>query len=68
MVPAPSDTAEGVCLPQLRLQFLHHQGALWHMSNSPALGVNLSCANCGTGDTIPLSTEETRRCGFDDPN
>jgi hypothetical protein len=38
------------------------------MINPPALDVDLNCASCGTGDTISLSLEEARRCGFEDPN
>jgi len=38
------------------------------MMSPSALDVDLSCANCATGATIPLSLEEARRCGFEDPN
>jgi hypothetical protein len=38
------------------------------MTNPPKLEVDLKCANCGAVATVPLSLEEARRCGFDDPN
>ena len=41
--------------------------AQWAMMGSPALDVGLRCASCGTRDTVSLSSEEARRCGFDDP-
>jgi hypothetical protein len=41
--------------------------AQWAMMGSPALDVDLRCASCGTRDTVSLSSEEARRCGFDDP-
>jgi hypothetical protein len=41
--------------------------AQWAMMVSPALDVDLRCASCGTRDTVSLSSEEARRCGFDDP-
>ena len=44
------------------------KGVQWRMINPPALDVDLNCASCGTGDTISLSLEEARRCGFEDPN
>jgi len=44
------------------------KSAQWSMMNPSALDVHLNCANCGTEATIPLSLEEARRCGFDDPN
>jgi hypothetical protein len=44
------------------------KSAQWSMMSPSALDVDLNCANCGTGATIPLSLEEARRCGFDDPN
>ena len=67
------------CLRQLILQkeFACHncgsgsfiiKGVQWPMVSPPALDVDMNCANCGTGATIPLSLEEARRCGFDDPN
>ena len=40
----------------------------WSMMIPPALDVHLTCANCSTGATIPLSLEVAGRCGFDDPN
>jgi hypothetical protein len=43
------------------------ENAQWSMLSPPALEVVLNCANCGTGATIPLSLQEARRCGFDDP-
>jgi hypothetical protein len=33
---------------------------------SPALDVDLRCANCGTTDAVSLSLVEARRCGFDE--
>ena len=44
------------------------KSAQWSMMSPSALDVDLNCANCGTGATIPLSLEEARRCGFDDPS
>jgi hypothetical protein len=44
------------------------KGARWSKTGSPALDVDLRCANCGTGATTPLSLKEARRCGFDDPD
>jgi RNase P subunit RPR2 len=44
------------------------KGAQWRMVSPPALDVGLNCANCGTGNTIPLTLEEARRSGFEDPN
>ena len=44
------------------------KSAQWSMTSSLALDVDLSCANCGTGATVPLMLEEARRCGFDEPN
>ena len=41
--------------------------AQWSTMGSPALGVDLRCANCGAGATVSLSLEEARRCGFEDP-
>jgi len=43
------------------------RGAQWATTGSPALDVDLRCANCGTKATVSLSSEEARRCGFDDP-
>ncbi len=43
------------------------KGARWSATNPPALEVASSCASCGAGATTPLSLEEARRCGFDDP-
>ena len=43
-------------------------GARWSPANPPVLEVASNCANCGTGDTTPLSLQEARRCGFDDPD
>ena len=39
----------------------------WSTTSPTALEVASNCASCGTGDTTPLSLEEARRCGFDDP-
>jgi hypothetical protein len=44
------------------------KSAQWSMMSPSALDVDLNCADCGTGATTPLSLEEARRCGFDDPN
>ena len=44
------------------------KSAQWSMTSSLALDVDLGCANCGTGATVPLTLEEVRRCGFDEPN
>ena len=44
------------------------KSARWSMTSPPTLDVASNCANCGTGATIPLSLEEARRCGFEDPN
>ena len=44
------------------------KSAQWSMTSPPALDVASKCANCGTGATTPLSLQEARRCGFDDPN
>jgi uncharacterized Zn finger protein len=44
------------------------KGVQWTMTSPPTLDVDLNCANCGAVTTIPLSLEEARRCGFDDPN
>jgi hypothetical protein len=41
--------------------------ARWSEMESPALDVDLRCANCGTTDAVSLSLVEARRCGFDDP-
>ena len=43
------------------------RGAHWSTKGSPALEVDLRCADCGTTDTASLSLQEARRCGFDDP-
>jgi uncharacterized Zn finger protein len=43
------------------------RGARWSTKGSPALEVDLRCANCGTTDTASLSLVEARRCGFEDP-
>jgi len=43
------------------------RGAQWATIESPALDVDLICASCGTRATVSLSSEEARRCGFDDP-
>jgi uncharacterized Zn finger protein len=43
------------------------RGAQWSTMGSPALEVDLRCASCGAGDTVSLSVEEARRCGFDEP-
>jgi hypothetical protein len=67
------------CLRQLILQkeFACHncdsvsfiiRGARWSTTGSPALDVDLRCASCGTSDTVSLSLQEARRCGFDDPD
>jgi hypothetical protein len=42
-------------------------GAQWATMGSPALAVDLRCANCGTRATLSLSAQDARRCGFDDP-
>ena len=44
------------------------KSAQWSTTNSLALDVDLSCANCGTGATVPLTLQEARRCGFGDPD
>ena len=41
--------------------------AQWATIGSLALEVDLRCANCGTRATVSLSSEDARRCGFDDP-
>jgi hypothetical protein len=43
------------------------ESAQWSMTSPPALDIASNCANCGTGVTTPLSLQEARRCGFDDP-
>jgi len=43
------------------------KGARWSTTSLPALEVASSCASCATGATTPVSLEEARRCGFDDP-
>jgi hypothetical protein len=43
------------------------KGTLWSTTSPPKLEVASSCAGCGTGATTLLSSEEARRCGFDDP-
>jgi hypothetical protein len=44
------------------------EDAFWPMMAPPhVLNVNLNCADCGAGATIPLSSEDARRCGFSDP-
>jgi len=42
------------------------RGAQWAMMGSPALDVDVRCASCGTRDTVSLSLQEARRCGFED--
>jgi hypothetical protein len=44
------------------------KGARWPATGLPALEVAWSCANCGAGVTTPVSLEEVRRRGFDDPD
>jgi DNA-directed RNA polymerase subunit RPC12/RpoP len=44
------------------------KSAQWSMMSPPELEVASKCGNCGTGVTTPLSLQEARRCGFDDPN
>jgi hypothetical protein len=44
------------------------KSAQWSVTSPPALDVDLSCANCSTGATVPLTLQEARRCGFDEPN
>jgi hypothetical protein len=39
----------------------------WSTMSPPALAVASNCGSCGTGVTTPLSLEEARRCGLDDP-
>jgi hypothetical protein len=39
----------------------------WFTMSPTALEVASNCASCGTGGTTPLSLEEARRCGIDDP-
>jgi hypothetical protein len=40
----------------------------WSTTSPTALEVASNCASCGTGaTTTPLSLEEARRCGIDDP-
>jgi hypothetical protein len=42
--------------------------AFWPMMAPPhELNVNLNCANCGAGATVPLSLEDAQRCGFSGP-
>ena len=43
------------------------KSARWSMTSLPALDVASICADCGTEATSPLSLQEARRCGFDDP-
>jgi uncharacterized Zn finger protein len=43
------------------------KSAQWSMTSPPALDVDLRCATCGTGATAPLTPQEARRCGFDEP-
>ena len=44
------------------------KSAQWSVTSPPALDVDLSCATCGTGATVPLTSEEARHFGFDEPN
>ena len=44
------------------------KSAQWSMTSPPELEVASKCANCDTGVRTPLSLQEARRCGFDDPN
>ena len=44
------------------------KSARWSTMSPPTLDIASSCANCGTEARIPLSLEEARRCGFDDPD
>ena len=44
------------------------KSAQWSMTSPPRLDVASNCGICGTGATTPLSLQEARRCGFDDPN
>jgi DNA-directed RNA polymerase subunit RPC12/RpoP len=41
--------------------------AQWATMGSLALVVDLRCVNCGTRATLSLSSEDARRCGFDEP-
>jgi DNA-directed RNA polymerase subunit RPC12/RpoP len=41
--------------------------AQWATMGSLALDVDLRCVNCGTRATLSLSSEDARRCGFDEP-
>jgi uncharacterized Zn finger protein len=43
------------------------KGARWSTKSPQALEVASNCVSCGTVATTPLSLEEARRCGFDDP-
>jgi uncharacterized Zn finger protein len=43
------------------------RGARWSAKGSPALEVDLRCANCGTTGTGSVSLEEAKRCGFEVP-
>jgi len=44
------------------------ESAQWSMTSPPRLDVASKCGNCGTGATTPLSLQEARRCGLDDPD
>jgi uncharacterized Zn finger protein len=44
------------------------KSAQWSTTSPPTLGVASSCANCGTEATTPVSLEEARRFGFDNPD
>jgi hypothetical protein len=39
----------------------------WSTTSPLAPEVASNCGSCGTGGTTPLSLEEARRCGIDDP-
>jgi hypothetical protein len=43
------------------------RGARWSAAGAPTLDIALTCAMCSAGSTVPLSREEARRCGFEDP-
>ena len=43
------------------------KGARWSTTGPPELEVASNCASSGTGATTPVSLEEARRCGFDEP-
>jgi hypothetical protein len=67
-VLAPGDVGQGVACENCGSSgsFII-KGARWTTASPPELEVASSCASCGTGATPPLSLEEARRCGLDEP-